>query len=92
MTKLIIELPKYAWEYHHPANQPGDVSATFYEDGNFGGSITVSIQRGESERGDPPNYFLSTERSGLSESRFTCRELARIIEVAGCLAKHLAVS
>lgn len=87
----MIELPNYARIYHHPANQKGDVSATFYEDGDFRGSITLSIQCGESERGDPPNYFLSTERSGLSESRFSGPELARVLEAATALAKHLKI-
>jgi hypothetical protein len=91
MTKTTIELPKYAWKYDHPANQPGDVSATFYEDGDDGpgrggGSITVNIQCGEGEV-----FFLSIERGGISESMFTGGELARVIEVAGCLAKHLKI-
>lgn len=75
-----IELPKYAWQYDHPANHKGDLSATFYEDDGHG-SITVNLQD------DDGIFYFSTERSGLSESRFNGRELARVLEVGAALAK-----
>lgn len=79
-----LELPAYAWKYDHPANGPKDLAASLYEaDGS--GSITVQIQQDEGQ------FYLSFDRGGCSESRFSGPELAKVLEVAGCLAKALGV-
>ena len=76
-----LELPAYAWQYNHPANQKGDLSATFYEDDHGSGSITVNLQC------DEGIFYFSTERSGLSESRFTGLELVKVLAIGMALAK-----
>jgi hypothetical protein len=73
-------LPAYAWMYDHPANQRGDLSASFYE-ADRGGTITVNIQT------DDGMFWFSTERGGISESMFTGPELAKVLEVATALAR-----
>ncbi len=80
------ELPKYAWPYRHPAAQRGDVGATFYED-EGGGTISVYIQVGDGE-----TFYFNTDRGGMSESRFSRQELARVLEVAAALAKHAGMT
>ena len=81
-----LELPKWAWEYQHPRHEKGDGGATFYED-EGGGTISVYIQRG-----DGGTFYFNTDRGGLSEGRFFALELAKVIELAGILAKHLGIS
>ena len=79
-----LELPPYAWKYDHLANGPKDLAATLYGD-DGSGSIGVQIQQDEGQ------FYLSFDRSGLSESRFSGPELAKVLEVAGCLAKAMGV-
>ncbi len=85
----MITLPEYAYEYHHPANRDGDVAASFYDD-TMHGTITVSIQQ-DIEHGEKPKYFMLLSRSGCAESTFSGGELAKVLEVAGCLAKHVGI-
>ena len=61
------ELPKYAFPYHHPAAQNGDVGAEFR--GDDGGCITVGIERMEEG--------MLTLQLGRSGSQSQCRPLAQ---------------
>lgn len=74
-----IELPKYAHEYTPASAQRGDRYASFYED-EGGGTLTVGIQKHEGR-----TFCLEIWRGGISESRFTARELARVLELANLL-------
>lgn len=73
-----LELPKYAFEYRHPAGGKGDVGAQFR--GDDGGSICVGIERMEDGM-----LALQLGRSGLGENCFSRGELAKVLELAGIL-------
>lgn len=75
------KLPPWAHEYNPASEQRGDHYASFYEDMEMGtGTITVGIQRCEGD-----TFCLEIWRGGITESRFTANELARVLELANIL-------
>ena len=81
MSKKLI-LPKWAFEYQHPASEKGDIGAEFR--GDDGGCICVYLEKHEGG-----GICLNTDRSGMSESLFTPSEFAKVVELLTILGKHV---
>jgi hypothetical protein len=84
MSTRTTTLPSYAYPDRSPsAGSEHDLLASFRSDDDD--TITVAIERGERNEDGSYPYYLALSRSGLTEARFTKKELSRVLEVAAAL-------